>query len=117
MDRQSTHRHLLARESLLALLVIALLFLNFGHVSANASGEFRFAADSWCGSPLLPHAPDHPPCHACRIGGGADLPPPSAAVEPVAFCALAVVYAVEPPPLALPLAVRPAQARGPPAFI
>ena len=46
------------RETLLALLVVALIFLNFGHVAVTASGDFRVTPDSWCGDPLLPDSPD-----------------------------------------------------------
>lgn len=85
---------LVGRETLLALLVLALGFLNFGHASISVGGEYyRLAPDSWCGSPMLPDAPDHSPCHACRIGSGADLPPPPASVEPVVFVATIVDYA------------------------
>jgi hypothetical protein len=105
------------RETLLALLVVALVFLNFGHVSVTAAGDFRVTPDSWCGDPLLPDSPEHSPCHACRIGGGADLPPAPAGAEPVSFVAFAVVYAAPVPTFDLPVHARPAQPRGPPLFV
>lgn len=105
------------RETLLALLVVALTFLNFGHVSVTASGDFRVTPDSWCGSPLLPDSPEHSPCHACRIGSGADLPPAPACVEPVVFAFAPVAYVASNATPDLPLAVRPAQPRGPPALV
>ena len=105
------------RETLLALLVLALAFLNFGHVAVSASGEFTITPDSWCGDPLLPDSPDHSPCHACRVGSGADLPPPPAAIEPIAFVATTVAYAAPIVAVELPLHSRPAQPRGPPSLV
>ena len=105
------------RETLLALVVIALTFLNFGHVAVSASGDFSITPDSWCGDPLLPDSPDHSPCHACRIGSGADLPPPPAAIEPIVFAVTSVAYAAPDAALELPVPLRPAQPRGPPALV
>ena len=107
----------LLRETLLALLVLGLVFLNFGHTAASASGEFRFVADSWCGDPLLPGQRDHAPCHACRIGGGADLPPPAATVLPVIFAVTPVVYAAPPALRLAPQMQRPTLPRGPPVLV
>jgi hypothetical protein len=105
------------RETLLALLVVALVFLNFGHVAVTASGEFRVTPDSWCGDPLLPDSPEHSPCHACRIGSGVDLPPPPLCIEPVAFAVAPVAYFAPAPAFDFPVQARPAQPRGPPAFV
>jgi hypothetical protein len=110
-------RRVYLREMLLALLVVALTFLNYGHVAVSAAGDFKFTPDSWCGDPLAPGSADHPPCHACRIGNGADLPPPPASIEPVTFIALPVAYFAPLPALDLPLHARPAQPRGPPALV
>jgi hypothetical protein len=114
--RHATPRTYL-RETLLALLVVALTVLNFGHVGVTAAGSFQVTPDSWCGDPLLPASPDHSPCHACRIGTGADLPPPPACIHPVDFAAVPVDYfapAITPRRL---LQARPALPRGPPALI
>lgn len=105
------------RETLLALLVVALTFLNFGHVAVSASGDFTITPDSWCGDPMAPGGLEHAPCHACRIGTGADLPPPPAAIEPIAFATTAVAYAAPLVAAALPLHSRPVQPRGPPSFV
>lgn len=105
------------RETLLALVVIALTFLNFGHVAVSASGDFIVTPDSWCGDPSLPDSPSHAPCHACRIGSGADVPPPPAAIEPIAFAVTAVVYSAPVATIDLPLHSRPAQPRGPPSLV
>jgi hypothetical protein len=105
------------RETLLALLVVALTFLNYGHASVSAAGDVQITPDSWCGDPLLPDSPDHSPCHACRIGSGADLPPPPACVDPVSFDAMPIAYAAPIAPIDLPLQARQAQPRGPPSLV
>ena len=115
--RNGGHRWALTRETLLALLVLALTFLNYGHVAVSAAGDLRITPDSWCGSPLAPNPANHAPCHACRIGQGADLPPSSACVEPVAFVVHAVAYAAPLVLAALPVGARAAQPRGPPALV
>jgi hypothetical protein len=105
-----------AREIVLALAVLALTFLNYGHVSVSASGDVQVTPDSWCGSPLAPDDIAHAPCHACRVDGAA-LPPPTACVEPVAFAAVLVAYVA---PIAVteqPLRVRPSLPRGPPSLV
>ena len=103
------------REALLALLVVALTFLNFGHTSAvfAAGGRVVVTGHSICGDQQAPNDGEHFACHACRPVAIA-LPPPPVAVEPVCFTVVSVDYAdVELPPLPLPrlIAARP---RGPP---
>ena len=110
----ATRPHL--REMLLALAVVALTFLNFGHVSVSASGDIQVTPDSWCGSPLAPEGTPHSPCHACRADGVAP-PPPPAAIEPVCFVATPVAYIAPVAAIELPLDTRPAQPRGPPALV
>jgi len=86
----------MVREALLALLVLAVVFLNFGHgsVALAADGHVIVTSISVCGDPIpAPGDLDHAPCHACRIGNGADLPSPSTGAGPVAFIVQAVVYA------------------------
>ena len=114
-DGIATRRYL--RETLLAVLVLALTFLNFGHVAVSAAGDFRITPDSWCGDPLAPGSADHAPCPACRIGHGADLPPPPAAIEPVAFAIVAIAFAAPAMPLDLPAHIQLAQPRGPPLLL
>lgn len=82
------------RESLLALLVLALAFLNFGHTNLSFArdGHVVAVSSSFCGNPLTPADADHTPCHACRIGQGADLPLVPCGVVPVAFTAATVTY-------------------------
>ena len=66
-------------ELLRALCVLALVFLNFGHqpvFAAPAPGDVltALASQSFCGEPMADKS-EHAPCHACRIGAGAALPP------------------------------------------
>lgn len=68
-----------AVETLRALLVLALIFLNFAHqpaIATPSAGDVMSvaASQSFCGTPIADDQ-GHAPCHACRIGGGADLPP------------------------------------------
>lgn len=85
----------MARETLLALLVLAVVFLNFGHQNFAFAGDGSIVteASAFCGDPIHPNDAGHAPCHACRIGGGADLPPAPCAVEPAIFVTAAIVYA------------------------
>ena len=111
------NRHI-AAELVRALAVLALVFLSFGHQPAVAVAhdhEVLTAAvtSSWCGD--SPVDTTHAPCHACRIGGGADLPPPCGGIvhlplvsEPVFPERAAVAYVVAPPDIP--------DARGPPAL-
>jgi hypothetical protein len=110
---------IVARETLLACLVLALAFLNFGHTNLSFAFDGHTvvaSAGPLCGDPVHPNGQDHQqPCHACRIGGGADLPPPPCGAVPVAFAVLPVAYADTPallPPPRLSLTAHP---RGPPA--
>ena len=111
------NRHI-AAELARAFAVLALVFLSFGHQPATAVAHDHdvltaAVTASWCGD--APVDTSHAPCHACRIGGGADLPPPCEGLvhlptvaEP-AFPELAAVPHVVAPP-EIP------DARGPPAL-
>jgi hypothetical protein len=65
-----------------ALAVLALVFFNFAHVpvafSAVGTAPGWAGFQSSCGDPRGGGDRDHTniPCHACRIGAGADLPLP-----------------------------------------
>ncbi|MBN9305260.1 MAG: hypothetical protein BGO82_08880 [Devosia sp. 67-54] len=106
----------IARDVVLAALVLALLFLNFGHSSAvfAAGGRVVVTAQSICGDQPAPVAGDHFACHACRPAL-AVLPPPPATSVAAEFAIVPVVYAL--PALVQPLLTpgRDAQPRGPPA--
>ena len=110
------HHWLYARETVFALAVLALTFLNFGHLSVSASGSLQVTPDVWCGDPMTPGGASHAPCHACRVDGAA-LPPPPAEAIPVAFATHAVAYARIAAPLAPATALATAQPRGPPALV
>lgn len=105
-------------EILRALCVLALLFLNFAHQPAfalQAGGDVLgvAASQSFCGAPLSDDK-GHVPCHACRIGSGADLPPATALPVPLCVVAETSYGALA----ALPVAPRlpgAQSARGPPA--
>jgi len=85
------------RETLLALLVVALTFLNFGHTSAvfAAGGRVVVTGHSICGDQGAVNQGEHFACHACRPAI-ADLPPPPAEPEPVCFAVAAVTYRAAP---------------------
>jgi len=111
-------RRVLARETLLALIVLALSFLNFGHASLAlaANGQVVVTGYSFCGNPITPddnHG--HLPCHACRTGGAADLPAAPGAPLPVAFGTAPVIYCDAARALAELSAPIAAQPRAPPA--
>lgn len=72
------------RETVRALGVVALIFLNFGHASMAVGAELVASSygASFCGGPVDPvDAPSHSdsaPCEVCLLGSGMDLPPPPA---------------------------------------
>jgi len=104
------------RETLLALVVLALAFLNFGHQSAvlAAGGRVVVTDHSICGDAgTLPAAGDHFACHACRPDA-ALLPTQPCAGEPVRFAVVPVAYAAAPAAGDSVLEARPGNPRGPP---
>lgn len=111
-------RHI-AADLIRAFAVLALVFLSFGHQPAGAlvlDHEVLTATvtASYCGD-VPADGKAHAPCHACRIGGGADLPPPCGglihlpAIAEPAFPEQAVAA------FTVPLPEIP-EARGPPAL-
>lgn len=109
---------MIGREALLALIVLALLFLNFGHQPVQAASAWQvLGSDSFCGDPLSPSPADHAPCHACRIGSGADVPPVPGAILPVVFAIEPALHIADETPgiLRLPFILGP-DPRGPPAL-
>jgi hypothetical protein len=103
------------RDLLLALLVLGLAALNFGHQSAvfAAGGRVVITAASVCGDPPAPHSGEHFACHACRPGALA-LPPAPSGVEPVCFAVMPVAFAAALTGTARLAPVGSAQPRGPP---
>ena len=86
----------ISADLLRAVLVLALLALNFAHAGAapNAARNFALTGQAFvsaadCGAPEPMDGAAHAPCHACRIGAAADLPPEPCLSEPVRFVALA----------------------------
>jgi hypothetical protein len=106
----------MVRDALLALLVLALLALNFGHQSAvfAAGGRVVVTESSFCGDPLAPAAGEHFACHACRPDA-AILPPAPESVEPVCFAVQAANLATPTIPAPPPRLVSSSSPRGPPA--
>jgi len=103
------------RETLLALLVLALTFLNFGHSSAvfASGGRVVLTGVSICGDQSSTIPGDHFACHACRQDIPA-LPPAPIAIAPVQFGVTPVAYVTAvPSAFATPLN-RAASPRGPP---
>lgn len=106
------------REALLALVVLALAFLSFGHTSAvfAAGGRVVVTAHSVCGDPgAIPAAGDHFACHGCKPDL-ALLPPRPAAAARLAFATASVIYPTPVEAAAPTLLRRLGQPRAPPAI-
>jgi hypothetical protein len=103
------------REVLLALLVLTLTMFNFGHsnFAIATGGHFVVIGSSFCGDPMVPASADHAPCHACRIGGGADLAPPPVVTTPV-FVVVCAHFADSRPQIETASRLSPANPRAPP---
>jgi hypothetical protein len=113
--RLATTSGAMLRETLLALLVLAIAFLNFGHDSAvfAAGGRVVVTGHAICGDQSAPGAGDHFTCHACRPDALA-LPPAPGEAAPVVFAATPLTY--DAAGCARPIAgpATAAQPRGPP---
>lgn len=74
----------MVKDAMRALLVLALVFFNFAHAPVSATVGYDQELQPYllpatatavdCGD-VHDDGPAHAPCHACRIGGSADLPP------------------------------------------
>ena len=112
--------HGFSGEVIRALATLALILLNFAHVPlSNAASPLPDTAawdlTSYCGD--LDGGPDstaHAPCHACRIGAGAILPPVPGLARP-AFADHTVLPAPVVESLVEVQPRRAARPRGPPA--
>jgi len=106
------------REALLALLVLAVTFLNFSTTTVSVASDDQTVVSAitvFCGDHPLSNDCGHVVCHACRPNI-ADLPPPPSTAVRVAFGATRVVYADAVADIdAAPVAVKP-NPRGPPAL-
>ena len=103
------------RETLLALLVVALTFLNFGHSSAvfAAGGRVVVTGHAICGDAGSVHDGEHFACHACRPSV-AVLPPAPAEPEAACFTAVAIAYAAAAAPIDSSAGLLAFEPRGPP---
>jgi len=119
-----TERTLLAKDLIRALLVMALVCLNFtghDHGLAVAYGEDLtpyVVADGTipvlCAQDVDGDRGPHAPCHACRIGFDLDLPPAPSCAEPAFLAVAGVRYEASATGTARQI-LRPAHsARGPP---
>ena len=119
MSRAPSLRRLVLREALLALLVLSLSFLSFAHQAIALPGADPVAttAADWCGAPIGSDDARHAPCHACRIGQGADLPAPSCDAAAVVFTSQSVFYALPLLSLDGPNISFATSARGPPLIV
>jgi hypothetical protein len=107
----------MVREALLALLVVALSFLNFGHTSAvfAAGGRVVITGTSVCGDQSPTGLGDHFACHACR-SDAAVLPPPPCVAAPVSFAIVPVAYAAVLPAAEIAPVLIAGNPRAPPAI-
>lgn len=103
-------------ELVRALAVLALVFLSYAHAPlASTSAGPAWSALSFCGDPVDGGDDrSHAPCHACRIGAGADLPPPCGPILAIRSEAT-VDYVATPASFARRTARAAFSARGPPA--
>lgn len=101
-----------------ALLVLALILFNLAHqptpTVAYDGFSFISAASVYCGSPSSDDQLGHSPCHACRIGGDAVLPPPPCDAVPVSLDAVVVLYGAVPQSPKGDFHVLANRSRGPP---
>ncbi len=101
-----------------ALVVLALVFLSFAHAPLAAAAPhgptLTATLDmSFCGDVPAGDAKAHAPCHACRLGAGADLPAPTR--TPLTLRTVAEIRYGALPVLSLPAEpLGTATARGPP---
>lgn len=108
-------------EFVRALVVLALIFLSFAHVAPVEAAPYASALTvtvdaGWCGDPQDDDPLGHAPCHACRLGSAADLPPPLQL--PLALRIVAATQYGAVPVLHLPgEPLGASSARGPPPLV
>ena len=107
------------KETVRALGVLALVFLNFGHVPVAAGADLSAVsrAASFCGAPIdpldVPGDEATSQCVACLIGAGLDLPAGRATV-PVGLGTERAAYAAAAAAAPAPWRHHGAQPRAPP---
>jgi hypothetical protein len=111
----------MAKEMVLALMVLALVFFNFGHqapaVAYTPDLTAYVVADGTPGILCDQHQGtdhDHDPCHVCRLGAGLDLPPAPCAAETAFLTVAAVAYENADAGFSLIAAPQTPRARAPP---
>jgi hypothetical protein len=107
------------QEVVRALCVMALVFLNFGHVPLAVGGETVVvaAAHGFCGHPIDgPASGKKAECQLCRVGAGADLPSPPRAMLGL-DAAHQVHYVPHRPAIVLRAVWRSAAQRAPPVLV
>jgi len=101
-----------------ALLVLALILLNLGHQSTPAVAydgtSFTYDVAVNCGAADTPDQMGHAPCHACRLGGDAVLPPPPLLAKRVERDLAEVIYSAIVPQPQADFRVTANRSRGPP---
>jgi hypothetical protein len=123
--RVTIGRHIAAeilRDIASAFAVLALVFLSYVHQPINlehALGHDVLTASltaDFCGE-QTDEGKAHAPCHACRIGGGADVPaPPCAGIAaPIAVASVTYYGATVRSPIIT--ALGSSRPRGPPALV
>lgn len=104
-------------EMVRAFAVLALVLLNLSPAApayARAPG-YEASSPVWqCGFADPADHSIHAPCHACRTGGDAVLPPSPSRVEPAGLDRIAIVYLPDFPDRSLAPASSAHRSRGPP---
>jgi hypothetical protein len=104
-------------EAVRAVATLALFLLALSHVPLAVGPTGAYAAaigSSYCGdAPADRH--EHAPCEACRIAGGAHLPPPCPVVVDIEFAAQPAAYGSQANAVAFGLPRMRPETRAPPA--
>lgn len=104
-------------EIVRALVVLALVFLNFAHApvafAAGETGAAAFCGDAPDGGPDGPTVKE--PCSACRLAGSIALPEAPCAASAIVLAIVAVDYGMAAAPVVPPRPHALAAARGPPS--
>lgn len=118
MRRRRPLRHL--AEIVRALAVVALVFLNFGPGLSQAAPHGHAAVEAPCSDAHIGHGTGHSdhhdfPCHACRSGDVAVLPPQDVSIDLDLAVADEMVFAAPPALLQGRAPPYTGSPRGPPA--
>jgi hypothetical protein len=122
MRQEKQNWHLIVwRELLLALGVLALVFLSFGHqpvLAGPGEAQFRFADGSvpvFCGTgPADGQDAGYDHCDACRIASGVALPAPPEQPEERFALSSGPISNIQPAVIGDDVAIGPGRPRAPP---